>query len=186
MTSPSRSIANWRVGHVAVALKHSAASAFHRSAPLAPPRRLTVTPQPDPEMMRAVASSLNTSPVPPAGPTLQTLPPRALMKPEESGGTFGRVLVVSPATVVVGAPPATVVVGAPEATVVVGAEAATGVGGVVVVVVFAVLVRREGPPAAVVVVTPVVVVVAPPAVVVVVAVVAGCLLGSDVTHGMLN
>src|SRR4051812_50222399 len=87
--------------------------------------------------MRAVASSLNTSPVPPAGPTLHRLPPRALRKPVCSGGTSGRVeFVVLPATVVVVSPVGTVV--------------ETGdvpVEGVVVVV-LPVLVRRDGPPAA--------------------------------------
>src|SRR3954454_12656272 len=136
--------------------------------------------------MRAVASSLKTSPVPPAGPTLHRLPPRAVRKPDCSGGTSGRVeFVVLPATVVVVSPLGTVV--------------ETGdvpVEGVVVVV-LSVLVRRDGPPAAVVVVAPVVAeagatdpvaaaVVDDPAIVVVVELDAGFLLGSEVTQGMLN
>src|SRR3954465_1437364 len=146
--------------------------------------------------MRAVASSLKTSPVPPAGPTLQRLPPLALRYPDCSGGTSGSVaLVVAPATVVVVAPPAVVVVEASLGTVVEAGELEVGVEAVVVVV-LSVLVRLEGPPAAVVVGATVVgapvvaasaiVVVLAPATVVVVVVVSGFLLGSEVTHGRLN
>ena len=103
-------------------------------------------------MIRAVASSWNTSPVPPAGPTLQTLPPRAADEAgSDSAGTSGSVLAVSPATVVVVAPDGAVVVDAPAATVVVGARCGARSSPAPWCWCSPCSVRRDGPPAAVVV-----------------------------------